>query len=124
MKQNKKESKIKDLALEIISVIAIILIFTAIDYYIHSLSKEYSVPSYYFKNKIIFGSLIGFAAYFFIKNKQLLTKSIIFSAVISILLQTRYYLEGYPKKFVFEFLIFHFLILLPISLMIFKILKK
>ncbi len=124
MKKRDKKIKIIDWIFIALIILIIILIFTAVDYYIHTLKEDYSVPSYYFKNKIIFGTLIGFITYFFIRKISLLKKALIFSAIISVLLQTRYYLEGYSKIFIFEFLIFHFLILLLVSFIIFRLLKN
>lgn len=125
MKQKNRKNK-ESIILALLIVFTIILIFTAIDYYIHSLSEEYSAPSYYFKNKIIFGTLIGFITYISIKNriKTPLIKSLMFSSVISILLQIRYYLEGYPKIFVFEFLFIHFIILFLVSFAVFSLSKN
>lgn len=119
-----KNSKFKKFLLWFVIVIVIILFFTFVDYIVHNLSEEYAVPSYYFRNKIIYGTLIGFFSYFFIKNKTVLNKSILFSLIISILLQIRYFFEGYPKEFVFEFLIFHFLMIFPLSFIAFKIVKN
>ena len=122
-KVNKKLGVKNYLAILVI-VFLVILAFTLIDVVVHSLSEEYSVPDYYFRNKIIFGTIIGLITYLFIKKNSLFVKSLIFSAVVSILLQIRYFLEGYPLKFVIEFLFFHFLMLLPASLIIFKIFSK
>ncbi len=99
----------------------IILIFTFIDAFIHSLKKEYSVPDYYFKNKIIFGTLYGFFSLLIIEKKNLWKKAFIFSVVVSILLQIRYFLEGYPIDFVFGFLIIHFIILVLTSFIVLKL---
>ncbi len=119
-----KRLEIKNFLIILLIVLLIILIFTFIDFVVHSLSKEYSVPDYYFRNKIIAGTGIGFIIYLFIKKKKLFIKSLIFSVGISILLQIRYFLEGYPLDFVIEFLFFHFLMLLPASLIVFKIFDK
>lgn len=119
-----KDNKFKRFSLWLFIVIAIILFFTFIDYIVHNLNEEYAVPSYYFRNKIIYGTIIGFFSYFLIRKKTILNKSIFFSLIISILLQVKYFLEGYPKEFVFEFLIFHFLMLLPLSFITFKVIKK
>src|SRR3989344_2974124 len=91
----KKKRTFKNLVLIFLAVLVIILIFTFIDYLIHQLKEEYAVPSYYFGNKIIFGTIIGLVAYLLVRKKNLPAKSLIFSAIISILLQVRYYLEGY-----------------------------
>ncbi len=105
-------------------VFGIILLFTLIDFFIHKLSNEYDVPSYYFRNKVIFGTLIGFFSYLFVRKQKLWVKSLAFSAIVSVLLQTRYYLEGYPLDFVFLFLGIHFAILLAVSWLVFKLAKK
>ena len=108
----------------LVSVI-IISVFALIDYFIHSLSPEYAVPSHYFRNKIIFGTFIGFVTLSFtIKKFNSYITAMIFSATVSILLQIRYYLEGYPTNFVFEFLLWHFLILLFASAILIKFSKR
>jgi hypothetical protein len=124
MKKEKEGFKLGNLALIFLFIFIIILIFTLIDALVHSLSEEYAVPDYYFRNKIIFGTIIGFAAYLLVKNKKLLLKSLIFSAVVSVLLQIRYFLEGYSLEFVVEFLFFHFLMLIVVSLICFKLFDK
>ena len=126
MKNKKRGEKIgmKNYLTILVIVFLVILVFTLIDAFVHSLSEEYSVPDYYFRNKIIFGTIIGLITYLFIKKNSLFVKSLIFSAVVSILLQIRYFLEGYSLKFVIEFLFFHFLMLLLASLIIFRIFDK
>ena len=67
---NKKSGKrlnIKKTAFIIIAIFAIIVLFTAVDYFVHSLSSEYAVPSYYFRNKIIYGAVYGAIIYFFVR---------------------------------------------------------
>ena len=120
---SKEKLSWKKIILAPIIILGIILIFTLIDFFIHKLSNEYSVPSYYFSNKIIFGTLIGFGAYLVFRKLSLFYKTLTFSATISILLQIRYYLEGYPKDFVFLFLGIHFAILLAISMPTFRLAK-
>ena len=102
----------------LLAAAAIIAIFTVIDYVVHSLSEEYSVPGYYFKNKLIFGTIYCFIGLLIFRNFKIFWKSLFLSGVISILLQTRYYLEGYPREFVLEFLLFHFLMLIPSCLIV------
>ena len=100
------------------------MIFAFIDYLFHQLSNEYDVPGYYYKNKIIYGTIIGFLAYLLTRKQKLLTKALVFSAGVSILLQIRYYLEGYPLDFVLLFLGIHFVILLAVSWRVFKSAEK
>ena len=116
--------KIKNYLILFFVVLAIIIVFAGLDYLMHKLSPKYDVPSYYFKNKIIFGTLIGCISYLLFRKKQLFTKSLLVSLSVSVLLQIRYYLEGYPKDFVFIFLGIHFIILLPVSFALFKFSEK
>jgi hypothetical protein len=107
-------------------VAGIISLFTFFDFIIHSLSNEYAVPSYYFRNKIIFGTLWAFFIYLILRKWKiaLSLKSFVFSALIAGILQARYYYEGYPLDFVIEFLFFHFFILWVVSYIVFRVLKK
>lgn len=107
-------------------VSGIICIFAFFDFIIHSLSNEYAVPSYYFINKIIYGTIWAFFIYLILRKWKisLSLKSFVFSGLIAIILQTRYYYEGYPLGFVFEFLFFHFFILWAVSYIVFRVLKK
>lgn len=119
-----EKTNIKGLAIRFIIVLAVILVFGAFDYYAHSLSDEYSVPSRYFRNKIIFGTLYGFVTYLLVRKQSLFRRTLIFSLTVSILLQIRYFLEGYPLDFVELFLGIHFGILLFVSYIAFKITDK
>ena len=123
-KRKEKNISFRKYVFVFLIIFLIILIFTFMDYLIHSISKEYAVPSYYFKNKIIFGMGIGFISYLFLKRLSCFAKSLFFSLIISILLQIRYFLEGYSIKFVLEFLVIHFLILFVVSLIVFKLLEN
>lgn len=124
MKKQKREINFKRILSIVLAVVIVILIFTFFDYLIHQLSEEYAVPSYYFKNKIIYGTIIGLIAYYFVRNKKLLVKSLFFSAVVSVLLQARYFLEGYSLEFVIEFLFIHFAILVLTSFVVFYLFGK
>jgi len=119
MKTGKKIDKDNLLHIFIV-ILAVILVFAFIDYIFHQLNEEYAVPSYYFRNKIIFGTLIGCIVYYFARNLTTFKKALAFSAIVSVLLQVRYYYEGYPKDFVFEFLGIHFGILIIVSWLAFK----
>lgn len=101
-------------------IFVVIVIFAGVDFLFHQLSEKFAVPSYYFRNKIIFGTLLGFVILFFIKNiKSRFWQSFIFSILIATLLQTRYTLEGYDFfGFVLPFLFIHFFILWTVSYLI------
>jgi len=104
-------------------ILVIIVVFALFDYFFHSLSDEYSVPQRYFKNKIIYGTLIGLAVYFLTRKFEPLKRALVFSAIVSVLLQLRYFLEGYPLDFVLLFLGIHFVILMVLSWVAFRFVK-
>ena len=119
-----KKINFKKLVIIFLIILGIILVFTLVDYITHSLSEEYAVPGYYYRNKVIFGTLIGLITYILIRKLKWYYKAVIFSAVVSTLLQARYYIEGYAKDFVLLFLGLHFLMLIVISLIVFRAGKK
>ena len=68
----------------------IVLAFTAIDYLFHTL-PAFTVPSYYFPNKILFGTAYLFLALYLMPKKfGVIMKTIIATAVTVLLLQIRY----------------------------------
>lgn len=106
-------------------LLIVILLFTIFDYYSHSLSDLWSVPEYYFRNKIPAGFLLGVLGLFLARNVQnVWWKSFVVSATIAVILQIRYYIEGYAPSFVFVFLLIHFVILYLLVSAMFLITKK
>lgn len=122
-KERGREFSLNQAFVIIIFIFEVILVFTFFDYVFHTLSPDYSVPSWYFTNKIIYGTLIGFVTYLFVRKKSIMQKSLILSAVVSILLQVRYYFRDYAINFVILFLIIHFVILFIVSYLGMKITK-
>jgi len=117
------KEKIKNLFLIFLIIFAVILLFAFFDYLLHSLSEEYAVPPRYFPNKIMYGTIYGFFVFLLVRKQSPLMKSFLFSLIVDVSLQTRYFLEGYPFDFVFLFLILHFIILFPVSWVFFKLIK-
>ncbi len=106
-------------------LLIVILLFTVIDHAIHGLENSWSVPDYYFRNKIPFGFLWGVVGLLLaIKFQNIWLKSLSVAGIISIALQVRYFIEGYPINFVLLFLLFHFIILYLLSVGMFLILNK
>ncbi len=118
------QTKTRALALTSLSILSIILLFTLVDFFLHSLSADYAVPDRYFRNKIIFGTIYGMAIFWLVRKQGLFMRSLLFSGVLAASLQTRYFLEGYPLDFVLLFLLLHFLILLPVSWVFFRLMEK
>lgn len=124
--KSKKSVKSKPIGYERLSValvlmLEIMLVFTFIDYVVHTISPDYGVPNWYFTQKIIYGTIVAFITYLFIRSKPIVQKSLILSAVISVLLQLRYLILGYSMSFVLMFLVIHFVILYIVSWVAFKI---
>lgn len=103
----------------------VILLFTIIDHFIHGLEGSWSVPDYYFRNKIPFGLLWGVVGLLLaMRINKVWLKSLVVAGIISVTLQTRYFLEGYPLDFVLLFLLFHFIILYFLLLIMFFVYNK
>ena len=105
--------------------LATVLLFTAGDYFVHSLSPVWSVPEYYFSHKIIYGWLWGVAGLLLARwFSSLWLKALVLSGVVVIALQVRYFVEGYPLDFVLWFLLFHFIILYVLTIAMFWIFNR
>lgn len=119
------KEKLFKVAFYLIVLLIVILLFTVIDHVIHGLNGAWSVPEYYFRNKIPFGFIWGVMGLFLAKKiKNIWLKAIVFSGTIAVTLQVRYFIEGYDLNFVFLFLLIHFIILYFLSLGMFLIFNK
>lgn len=119
-----KEKLIKGIFIAIILLIVIFLL-TIIDHAIHGLDAAWSVPDYYFKNKILFGFPLGVIGLVLARKFQnIRIKAMIFAGVIAVALQMRYFIEGYALSFVLLFLLIHFIILYFLSVGMFLIFNK
>ena len=107
----------------LVFIFELILVFTFFDYFAHTMSPDYAVPAYYFTNKIIFGTIIGFITYLFIRKMPVVQKSAVLATIVAIALQIRYALAGYPASFVLLFLVIHFAILFIVTYVGCKIAK-
>lgn len=113
---------IKNVAKQIGLVLVIVVIATIIDYFVHSTSERFYVDFEYFRNKIIFATIWGLISLwvlrFWIKSPTALAIGV--SAVIAILLQIKYFTQGYNLFFVFLFLFLHFLMFALPAILIFR----
>lgn len=113
----KMKEKILNGAFIGVILLIVILLFTIVDHSIHGLENSWSVPDYYFRNKIPYGFLWGVVTLFFTyKIENIWLKAMILASIIAITLQTKYLIEGYPLGFVLLFLLIHFAILYPLSI--------
>ncbi|MDD5050490.1 MAG: cupredoxin family copper-binding protein [Candidatus Pacebacteria bacterium] len=107
------------------NLLIVILLFTIVDHAIHGLEGAWSVPDYYFKDKIPFGFFWAIVGYFLVrKYENIWLKAFLTSGLIAIILQTRYFWEGYPLGFVLIFLFFHFVILFVVSVIMYALLGR
>ncbi len=95
---------------------------TVIDYFVHSSSERFAVPSWYYRNKVIFGTVWGAVAVLvslkFIQNYR--WRALFVALVVAVVLQIKYFLEGYDLFFVFLFMGLHFLMFLWPAWFLFK----
>ena len=108
-----------------IALLIVILLFTIVDHAMHGLSENWSVPDYYFKDKIPFGFLWGIVGIRLAnKVESIWLRSFALAITVAATLQVRYFIEGYDLNFVLLFLLFHFLILYVLSFGMFSLFKK
>ncbi len=106
-------------------LLIVILLFTIVDRSIHRLESAWSVPDYYFKNKIPYGFLWGVVGLFFARKFQnIWLKALAVASIIAITLQARYFIEGYPFNFVLLFLLIHLVIVYFLSVGMFRVFDK
>jgi hypothetical protein len=117
---NFKNINYKRIIQQILILVVVMTLAVVIDYIAHSTSDRFAVPPEYFRNKIIFGALNGFIAFWVLKlffrspNKLALGVSL----VVAVVLQTKYFLLGYNRFFVFLFMMLHFfMFLVPVLVM-------
>lgn len=91
-------------------VFLVILIGTGLDWLVHQTSPAYAVPSWYFRNKIIFGTLLGCAAFLLARRyaRDYRWQAFWTALIVAVLLQFRYLLLGYSAEFLLLFLGVHF----------------
>ena len=121
-KNPKKESKrSQKLLKQVLLVLIIAIIATIIDWVVHSSNPSFYVEFNYYVNKIIFSVIWGIIILFvFRKIKNVTLKAFIFAGFIALVLQVKYFLQGYDRFFVFLFMFLHFLMFLAPAWIIFK----
>ena len=103
-------------------ILLIITLGTAIDWVVHHTSSNFSVPFEYYPNKIIFGAFWGFVSFKVLRHwfKTPFSIAAGICAVVSIVLQTKYFLQGYDIRFVILFMFLHFGMFILPAIPIFK----
>ena len=76
-----------------------IFVFTFFDWLVHQTSPILEVPSWYFRNKIIFGTVWACISGFFVLKYSIKIQAAIITIVTVTLLQLRYFFYGYSWEF-------------------------
>lgn len=107
---------------QIVTSLAVLTFGTVLDYVVHHLHPMLMVPFDYYPNKIIFGAFWFFVFLnlfgYFTNNPKNLRISV--PLAVAVILQTKYFFQGYPILFVVGFLFLHFMMFLPATFWIFK----
>lgn len=104
---------LKDNAVRIGWILGAVLVGTALDYLVHEASPAFAVPDFYFRHKIIYATLWLFVGLgLFWRVRAPFTKAVLVTAFFAVVLQTRYFLLGYPLWFVLFFMAVHFVVFL------------
>jgi plastocyanin len=107
------------------ALLTVILLFTILDHALHGLQDRWSVPDYYFRNKIPYGFLWAVVGLYLCRRwRSVWARALVVAGVVSVTLQFRYFIEGYPLDFVFIFLLVHFVILAVLLAGMFRVLKS
>lgn len=103
-------------------IFVMIAVGTAIDYVVHHSNPAFAVPPEYFPNKIIFGTFWGVISLYFVRyfTKNWKLQAIFVPMIVAILLQVKYFLQGYDLYFVVLFLFLHYLMFMTTAPFIFK----
>lgn len=103
-------------------LLIIAVIGTIIDYIVHSSSIRFYVDPVYYRNKIIFATVVGMLALWVLRNwiKNPTKLALAVYGVIALLLQVKYFILGYDRFFVFLFLFLHYFMLIIPAIPIFR----
>lgn len=99
------------IALRFFFILVAILVFTFFDWIFHSSSVYLTVPFWYYKNKIIYGTLWAFLSSIIFRNLKIKKQAFVISIITIFLLQIRYIAYGYPLLFHLIVVIEHFFFL-------------
>ena len=117
-------AKKENLILRVVLIFLAILVFTFFDYLVHASSDYLSVPSYYFKNKIIYGTFFACLASWIFRKVEIQKQAFLIAAITVGLLQINYILIGYPLMFHLIVVIEHLFFLYLATYFALRILKN
>ena len=107
-------------------ILAAICIGTVFDWFAHNTNPRFAVPEYYFSHKILYGTIIGIVALRierrFVRSDRRLAFCV--ALTVAILIQVRYFLQGYDLTFVLLFAGVHFVVWFVPALILFPRFSK
>ena len=104
--------RIRSIVQQAILILSVICIGTVGDWFAHDASPLFAVPEYYFPHKILYGSLIALLALWAYRHFVPSDRWLAFCVTLTtaILIQVRYFLQGYDLTFVLLFAGVHFIV--------------
>lgn len=114
----------KRLAQQLGLLLAIVAAGTLIDWVVHSSRDAWYVEPSYFTGKIVYGVAWGLFAVVVLRRVLAVTNPRVLAlgvpAIISIVLQTKYFYQGRNLDFIILFLFLHYLMFVPPALFVFS----
>lgn len=92
-------AKKENLLLRFVLIFIAVLVFTFFDYLVHASSAYLTVPFYYFKHKIIYGTLWACIAALIFKKLEIKKQALLITLITVGLLQINYIYLGFPLWF-------------------------
>ena len=115
---------LKLVALQLVLLFAAVLVFTFFDWLVHSTSSALAVPPWYFRNKIIFSTIMTFVLSLIFRKGSTAKRSLLIALPTVLLLEIRYAFYGYPLLFHAIVLPEHFIFLYISTFFALRILDK
>lgn len=102
-------------------MILVALSSTGIDWLTHYFGAEHVTEPEYSSERIVYMTILGLLGLAVLRNENNMTKKAVWiSLVATIVLHSRYYLQGYDPEFVVLFVFIHFLAIFLPMLIVFR----
>lgn len=89
----------KEIVLRFALMLAAVLAFTGLDWFVHQSHPTLSVPSWYFTNKILYGTLWAFLSSLTFRTQGIPKQAALITFITVSLLQINYIMSGYYTLF-------------------------
>ena len=117
-------AKKENILLRFVLIVIAVLVFTFFDWIVHSSSAYLAVPGYYFKHKIIYGTLWACIASLVFRKVEIKKQAFLITAITVGLLQLNYIYLGFPLLFHLIIVTEHFFFMYLATYFALKMLKK